>query len=132
MQTYGGVWTTQKLDVVEKYLDFYTTALRNQYFKLAYIDAFSGSGNVELNNGQVIDGSALRALKYPFDRYYFFDKEKQHCDALDEKVKGSFPDKNVMIANTDCNELLTTIDKFEWINERWRGVIFLDPYAMNL
>ena len=68
-QKFGGEWTEKKLDAVEAYLKSFTTALKHQSFKLCYIDAFSGSGNVTLKNGIVTDGSAIRALKYPFDRY---------------------------------------------------------------
>jgi three-Cys-motif partner protein len=133
-QKFGSYWTVQKLDVVEKYLEFFTMALKRQSFKLCYIDAFSGSGNVTLKDGQVIDGSALRALKYPFDQYYFFDKNKNHCQALSEKTKTAYPDKQekVSIINGDCNNLLQGIDQRPWQTDRWRGVIFLDPYAMEL
>ena len=65
-QKFGGIWTKQKLNAVENYLSFFTTALKEKSFKLCYIDAFSGSGNITLKDGQEIDGSALRALKYPF------------------------------------------------------------------
>ena len=43
-QRFGGDWTEQKLEVVQKYLGAYTTALKNQPFKKLYIDAFAGSG----------------------------------------------------------------------------------------
>jgi len=133
-QRFGSVWTVQKLDAVENYLNFFTTALKQQAFKLCYIDAFSGSGNIMLKDGQIVDGSALRALKYPFDFYYFFDKDNDHCKVLDEKVKMIYQDKldKVKIICGDCNELLQEIDKRHWYSENWRGVIFLDPYAMHL
>ena len=133
-QKFGSFWTVQKLDAVENYLSFFTTALKKQSFKLCYIDAFSGSGNVMLKDGQVVDGSALRALKYPFDSYYFFDTMNAHCKALYEKTKTVYPDKldRVKIVNGDCNELLQGIDQRSWYADRWRGVIFLDPYAMEL
>ena len=133
-QKFGGVWTVQKLNAVENYLGFFTTALKKQSFKLCYIDAFSGSGNVVLKDGQVVDGSALRALKYPFDSYYFFDKDEIHCKALTEKIKTAYPDKldKINIVNDDCNKLLQSIDQRSWYAEKWRGVIFLDPYAMEL
>ncbi len=41
---FGGAWTEIKLDILEKYLDFYTVALKKQRFELLYIDAFAGSG----------------------------------------------------------------------------------------
>ena len=31
---FGGSWTRKKLDALEKYLDVYTTALKNQSFKI--------------------------------------------------------------------------------------------------
>ena len=133
-QKFGGQWTVQKLDAVENYLKFYTTVLKNQSFKLCYIDAFSGSGNVTLKDGQVVDGSALRALQYPFDSYYFFEKNEEYYNALSEKIKTSFSDKldKIEIKNCDCNEFLQGIDQRRWFDENWRGVIFLDPCAMDL
>ena len=133
-QRFGHFWTIQKLDAVEKYLQFYTTALKQQSFKLCYIDAFSGSGNVTLKDGQAIDGSAIRALKYPFDQYYFFEKDKKFYGALKEKIHTSFADKEhkIKLIQGDCNELLQGIDKYAWVTNKWRGVIFLDPYAMDL
>ncbi|MCL2807687.1 MAG: three-Cys-motif partner protein TcmP [Coriobacteriia bacterium] len=133
-QTFGDFWTEQKLDVVEKYLSAYTTALKNQSFRLCYIDAFSGSGNVLLKNDRVIDGSALRALRYPFDRYFFFEKNRSYHLALLERISADYPDKlkNITTKNGDCNELLDGIENAPWLSRQWRGVIFLDPCAMDL
>ena len=47
--TFGGSWTIEKLDILESYLDAYTTVLKNQPFKLMYIDAFAGTGRIELS-----------------------------------------------------------------------------------
>ena len=46
---FGGPWTIEKLDILEAYLDRYTTALKGQAFDLIYIDAFAGTGQVELH-----------------------------------------------------------------------------------
>ena len=40
--------------------------------------------------------------------------------------------KNVEFHKTDCNKYLSEIDQFDWKKENWRGIIFLDPYAMQL
>ena len=37
---FGGLWTIEKLEILECYLDAYTTALKNKPFGLLYIDAF--------------------------------------------------------------------------------------------
>ena len=48
--SYGGPWTIEKLNILEKYLDAYTTALKKTPFKLMYIDAFAGTGHVEFRS----------------------------------------------------------------------------------
>lgn len=132
MQKFGSVWTTQKLDAVENYLAAYTKIMKNQKFKLCYIDAFAGSGSVLLKDGHEIDGSAIRALKFPFDKFYFFEKDKAYFNALEKKLLELNLAKDIQIKNEDCNDLLTQIDTYDWLKNRWRGVIFLDPYAMQL
>jgi three-Cys-motif partner protein len=44
--SFGGDWTREKLERVKAYLDAYMTALKNQRFKLGYIDAFAGTGYI--------------------------------------------------------------------------------------
>ena len=81
---FGGPWTEEKLDILEAYLDAYTTALNNSGFQLVYIDAFAGSGGILPWSGadpaqrrdarSLIMGSAARALAVddrPFDRLVF-------------------------------------------------------------
>jgi len=132
MQEFGSVWTTQKLDAVEAYLQAYTAIMKNQKFQLCYIDAFAGSGSIVLKNGQQVDGSTIRALKYPFDKYYFFEKKRANFNALSKTVATHQRKDDIELRNTDCNDLLAKIDEFNWRQHNWRGVIFLDPYAMHL
>ena len=134
LQQFGGPWTEKKLDAIDSYLKAYNLVLKNLPFKRCYIDAFSGSGNIVLRDGRVVDGSAVRALKHPFDKYYFFEKDQKCFDALCDKVRHDYSEKvdKVSIVKCDCNELLQNIDEADWFSENWRGVIFLDPYAMQL
>jgi three-Cys-motif partner protein len=134
MQKFGSAWTQKKLDVLEEYLASYTKIMKKQSFKLYYIDAFSGSGNIKIKDGKEIVGSAVRSLKYSFDYYYFFDLDKTNCDSLTAIIEKDYPDKKqkISIMNTDCNEMLQKIAERDWIKNNWRGVIFLDPYAMQL
>lgn len=132
MQQFGSFWTEEKLKALEKYLQFYTTALGNSGFKLCYIDAFAGSGSIVLKGGAEIEGSAVRALRYPFDKYLFFEAKQEIIDALKEKVGSISEHKNVEYHRADCNDFLLEIDKVDWKKQHWRGVIFLDPCAMDL
>ena len=45
--SFGGEWTQEKLDILHRYLDAYTTALKDQNFRLIYVDAFAGEGYYE-------------------------------------------------------------------------------------
>jgi three-Cys-motif partner protein len=82
-------WTRDKLEKVKNYLDAYLVALKNQNFRLEYIDAFAGSGTVtrqvsmpkeslfdsdqDVRLKDFIDGSARIALQTDptFEKYTF-------------------------------------------------------------
>jgi three-Cys-motif partner protein len=132
MQEFGSVWTISKLNAVENYLHFYTNALKNQKYKLCYIDAFAGSGTIKIKSGDEIEGSAVRSLKYPFDKYHFLEADQHIIELLEKKISGMIDYKDVEFHNTDCNDFLLKIDKTDWLKNNWRGVVFLDPYAMDL
>lgn len=129
---FGNVWTEEKLNAIESYLQFYTSALKDTGFKLCYIDAFAGSGSIKTKSGNKLDGSAVRALKYPFDKFLFFEENQQVIEDLQEKIDMMPIKKNVEFFNTDCNSYLLEIDQSNWKKDNWRGVIFLDPFAMDL
>ena len=44
--SFGGQWTLEKLGILKRYLDAYTTVLKNQSFRLIYVDAFAGEGSL--------------------------------------------------------------------------------------
>jgi three-Cys-motif partner protein len=127
MQEFGSGWTTIKLDAIENYLHFYTEALKHKNFKLCYIDAFAGSGTIKIKSGDEIEGSAVRALKFPFDKYYFLEQDKSIIEELEIKISRLTDYKVVEFINSDCNGFLREIDKTNWYKDNWRGVIFLDP-----
>lgn len=136
---WGGDWTIIKLETLEKYLQAYTTALRNK-FSLAYIDAFAGSGRVRLKEKSPacpseIDGSAVRALRltHPFETYIFIDKDKTKLDTLQEHVKRDYCKRNVSYLHGDANPILQELcaDRTFWSPKR-RAVIFLDPFALDV
>ena len=64
----------------------------------------------------------------------FYNNNEEYCGALRQRVAENYPDKSdkVTVLHEDCNELLQRIDSRQWFSEGWRGVIFLDPYAMEL
>lgn len=68
---FGGDWTGKKLDILRKYLQAYTIALKKQtYFKKIYIDAFAGTGYRTIKNADEDEYDQLSILD-------FEDKDKQ-------------------------------------------------------
>jgi three-Cys-motif partner protein len=155
---FGGDWTSEKLDMVKRYLVSYTTALKNQPFRIAYIDAFAGTGYraprpqarptasaqapipglppelLEKDSQEFMDGSARMALQVEprFHRYIFIEKNPKRFAEL-EKLKGDFPDKrdDIILESADANAYLQDLCR----NRNWktrRAVLFLDPYGMQV
>ena len=142
---FGGAWTEIKLDILRKYLEFYTKALSKQGFELLYIDAFAGTGSrTEIVPSVPIlgqeekkislDGSARIALNIEpkFDRYLFIETNSKRIKEL-EKIRAEFRNTYIKIENADANKVITELaSKPIWDNNKFRGVIFIDPYGMEV
>ena len=154
---FGGEWTTAKLNVIQRYLQSYTTALKDKPskerpFRKAYIDAFAGTGyrdaRREESQGssaqtllfpdlageapqELLDGSARLALKVRprFDRYIFIEVKQSRCEQL-EALKSEFPEVagDVEIRRGEANAEIQRLCKGDWSSHR--AVLFLDPYGM--
>ncbi len=142
---FGGAWTEIKLDILRKYLDFYTKALSKQGFELLYIDAFAGTGSRTeiipsapiLNQEKEkvsLDGSARIALNIEkqFDRYLFIETNSKRIKEL-EKIRAEFRNTYIRIENADANNVIADLaSKSIWDCNKFRGVIFIDPYGMEV
>lgn len=136
---FGGIWTQKKLEILKKYLDSYTTALKEQPFRLLYIDAFAGTGRVEQgtqdpdqdDRREFIDGSASVALSIenkPFDELIFIEKDEDKCSKL-ERLKEDRSDRNIRIEKVNANQYLRNLQR-NW--RMCRGVLFLDPFGAQV
>lgn len=154
--SFGGAWTEHKLSAVSYYLQFYTRALsgtagKGFKFDLWYIDAFAGSGErtetqtkggifegtpVEWEKVQ-LDGSAKRAMAVtpPFKRLVFIEDDPARYSALSALGDA---DPRVECVKGDANDVLPQIfARPEWQKPQTgkglqRGVVFLDPYGMQV
>lgn len=149
---FGGVWTEVKLTIGAGYAQAFQTALKNQPFESWYIDPFAGTGErVEkrlgggLLEGKVLEeelvrfaGSARRALDIEphFNHYRFADTKPAHIEAL-RRLAAEYVGRDIQIFPGDGNECVRKIvGNRLWTGERsgWkqRGIVFLDPYGMNV
>ena len=139
---FGGPWTQQKLQILRRYLDAYTTALKNQPFTLTYVDAFAGEGYWTPASGYELDdygdftgvreGSpriALGIQDKAFDRLAFIEKDVRRVRSL-RSLLMEFPDRDISIVNDDANVVLPRFcDRMEI---RDRAIVFLDPFATEV
>ncbi len=158
VNAFGGNWTRDKLRILEDYLKAYTTALKNQSFRLWYVDAFAGTGYVNLDSGNVaqsrlsilrgegddetaniLKGSARLAIEVddrPFDEFIFIEQNFEYAIEL-SKLKRDFNDRSIRVVPDDANKFLPDwcADKSRQLGTPWRGeraVIFLDPFATEV
>lgn len=145
-----GPWAAAKLDALERYLEFYCTALSKQSFTRIYIDAFAGAcvtkirGSDSANEpnpffdepadttaqAEFILGSPIRALNVPhgFHQHYFFDLDATRAETLRTVAEGR---SGVAVRVGDCNPLLRELAP-SLRARKVRGVAFLDPYGAHL
>jgi len=132
---YGGNWTIDKLNILDEYLMAFTQVFKNQdWSNLVYIDAFAGSGETITGNNVIVEGSPLIALNYDFAKYYFFELNKVRMESLKSKIEKEYPlkkNKTEFILG-DCNDNLPKLIEGLQIKASTRGVIFLDPYSLEL
>jgi len=150
-EAFGGKWTGRKLECLRKYLNAYMAIMAKQRFRVAYIDAFAGSGYwsekrdddpaqlalPELTAPDSIgyqDGSARIALQIepPFDKYLLVETSGLRARQLDA-LGVDFPDKaaDIQVIHSEANGYLLDLCQ----NRRWSGhraVLFLDPYGMQV
>lgn len=156
-----GRWASDKLERLRKYLAAYTTIMQKQRWAkgYVYVDAFAGSGRARIREShstdptndifdlgrelrrdadarQVLDGSPRVALDIepPFTHYVFIDRDPQRVKLL-KSIEHEYKDRRkIFVRKGDCNTYLNnrliTNDKIDW--RKWRGVVFLDPFGMQV
>ena len=138
---FGGGWTERKLEILETYLNAYTTALKKKPFDLVYIDAFAGSGKIfrgstigdERDSMAFVMGSAERAAKVDdrtFDRLVFVEKDPKRCSEL-RRLSDQHLGRHIDIVEDDANIFLRNLTRLEF-GRNWRGVLFVDPFGAQL
>jgi three-Cys-motif partner protein len=145
MNHFGGDWTESKIEILVEYAKAYLiimNAFAERYnWKLLYFDGFAGSGHIKKGNAEdekIIVGAATRILEIDiprhFDMYYFVEKEPNSVKLLENSTKIKFPEKNVHIVNTDCNEKILSMKDFliSRKGRKYKALAYIDPCGMQL
>lgn len=161
INAFGGEWTRGKLQILESYLNSYTTVMKRNSFRLWYVDAFAGTGYVSLESGNAVQGGqsklpilgeewdvdstnvlrgstrlAIEVDNRPFDDFIFVEQNVEYAVEL-SNIKQEFKDRNIQIVPSDANIFLQNwcSSRNQLLGTPWRGeraVIFLDPYATEV
>ena len=140
-ENFGGKWTVEKLEILTKYLKAYTTAMKKIKFTLAYVDAFAGSGELSYRSEDSLEllddvegfyqGSARLAIEIqdkPFDKLVFVEIDNERLKKLTD-LRSRHTHRCIDVVNQDANEYIRSID---WMTPRHRGVLFLDPFGVEV
>jgi three-Cys-motif partner protein len=148
---FGGAHTEPKLQCLREYLEAYSIALKKQNFARLYVDAFAGTGSrAEVRPAIPIlgraepeivttQGSADIALNTlpQFHHISLIEQDPSKIGALQEVIKRSGHPR-AQVREGDANKIVKEIcHKTPWrgrgtIGNGIRGVIFLDPYGMEV
>lgn len=147
---FGGTWTEVKLDAVQYYLECYAKALTFKGMDIWYVDAFAGTGDREAERlvgdifegvpmeviKETLEGSARRALQVepPFNHFVFIENDSKRCAVL-QGLKDETT-RDIKVIRGEANKTLLELVKGAPWNLRdrskSRGVVFLDPYALDV
>ncbi|TIN11704.1 three-Cys-motif partner protein TcmP [Mesorhizobium sp.] len=150
---FGGPDTSKKLRCLQEYLQSFSVALRKQQFACIYIDAFAGSGTrTEVRPGLPLfgpdfaepeevttPGSARIAIEIdpPMHSVVLIEQDASRFSELQALVD-EYPDRKIILRNGDANQLVQRLcTNIHWrgpdtVGHGIRGVIFLDPYGMEV
>ena len=150
---FGGDWTEQKLKVLAKYLKAYLTILnKHPYYQTLYVDAFAGTGqratkapiSFEQNSlfgddtqtHKTVRTSSVQTvldLNHGFNEYLFIERRPSYCRALHAFISSTYAARlpQIQIVCGDANSQLLQLSQHRNWQKR-RGVIFLDPYGMDV
>ena len=140
--SFGGQWTQDKLDILRRYLDAYTTALKANAVFASYtwmrlpgrgrglrpqdtIPRTMGNSESSTKARQV----ALEIQDKPFDRLVFVEMDSTRSNSLREKAR-YYPNRDIEVINDDANQALPRICNDLRTNDR--AVVFLDPFATQV
>lgn len=149
-------WAKDKLDALERYLDFYTKVLKNQPWRTIYLDAYAGGGRsviraeerprpagpdlfgemppIDADARELISGSPRVALGIAnhFDRYVFVDPNANRAAELDA-LRAEFQQiRTINVLRATAGEGIAWVTAQQIHRRSHRGVAFLDPFGAKL
>jgi len=127
-----GQWSSDKHYYLSRYIDAFTTSMREKWEGLHYIDVFAGAGIERLKESGVLEwGSPMLAAhaRFPFARLHLCEKNKAKHKALTARISRIRSDCQILCG--DANERIDEIVR-EVPTRNTLSLAFLDPYGLHL
>lgn len=162
-QKFGSFLSTgKKLDIIELYLKLYQKTVKaTGYFDTIYVDAFAGTGEIQLYDDidtelenlfipddwvadniavdQFLAGSTERALNVEpyFDKYIFIEKDASKISDLESRYTSHDAAQRIRYEHGDANEQVIKFCRETQWSGKWgsrgkRAVMFLDPFGSQV
>ena len=134
------VWSVKKLIALYSYIKPYCQIMRKQGFKkLHYVDMFSGSGLLKINN-KMLPGTSLipfTRLKdgHYFDEYFLSDVNSRFITELEKRAKSMLGSASHSL-NVDSLDFDSAVNsKFEARTGKYKDngyLVVLDPFGFDV
>ncbi len=154
-----GPWAREKLQALGEYLNFYTTALKNQGHwvkSLTFVDAFAGAGQARLRRAapsgmesllaaletepidqeaeEYIRGSPRVALDIPnrFSRYVFIERDAGRAAELEQLCAEYSQVSRIEVRRGNAQDEIEALLQGDLGQAGHLAVVFLDPFGMQI
>jgi three-Cys-motif partner protein len=125
-------WSADKHYFLRRFIDGFTTAMRDKWPELHYIDLFAGAGIEDVEGVGLDWGSPLIAAQAPhrFSRLHLCELDKEKFGALKTRIGAFAQPQMPQLLKGDANKKVGEI--VQTLSQRSLSLAFLDPYALHL
>jgi three-Cys-motif partner protein len=129
-----GPWSRRKYHFLGRYLNAFTTAMKDKWRELHYVDLFAGAGIARIKTtDELVYSSALLAARtrFPFTRLHLCDSKQSNVEALRRRLAvlplANTPRLLLGDANDKIDELLSQVPTRHAL-----CMTFADPFGLHL
>ncbi len=125
----------RKIEYHNQYASLFANAMKRQWPQLAYFGLCCGSGLARIDGtDEIVETSALSALRMPFTHYIFVDSNPDCISALRERCVDR-EGKEIVFINGDVNQsgtqIVESLPKFS-AGKGLLSFCFLDPFDLGI
>jgi len=126
-------WNNEKLSYVEKYVEMFSTAMKNKWPRRVYIDLFAGPGmSLIEDTGEEVPGSPMLAVeaRTPFSDFFFNDAGRRESAALAQRL--THRQVHASVTQLDCNMAARDVASLFTGQPKTIGLAFIDPNGFKI